>query len=144
MMSIEDRIKSIAERDKFKNYSFVCDDMKGIDRALSLSDLPAITEVLTEEGSFSFSKGLCKDKEKLIFAFIDKVDMDADGEDNKAVTSKMKALAVSFISEIMKDSFFEVINCEDIKYYPMYKEMADNLTGISVYLEIKERVGTCV
>ena len=70
--------------------------------------------------------------------------MDADGEDNKAVTSKMKSLAVSFISEIMKDSFFEVINCEDIKYYTMYEEMADNLTGISVYIEIKERVGTCV
>ena len=34
-MSIEDRIKSIAERGKFKNYSFVCDDMKGIDRALA-------------------------------------------------------------------------------------------------------------
>ena len=100
-MSIEEVLRDVA-RKKYPSYGFVLEDWNGIDRAVDKVDLPAIVVFLVESGTLTFKNGRCKDAEDIVFAFIDKVSRDADGDDNTTTCTELKKVAKSYIADIQK------------------------------------------
>lgn len=141
-MSIEEKIKEVAH-EHFPNYGFVLEDWNGIDRAVDKVDLPAIVVFLVESGTLSFKNGRCRDAEDVIFAFIDKVPRDADGDDNTTACLRLKYVAKSFIGRLQQTGYFEPIS-EDVQYNTLYEVLASNVTGLMFRVRLKEAAGVCL
>ena len=141
-MGIESKIKEIV-KSKFPEYGFVLDDWNGIDRAVDKVYLPAIVVFLVESGSLTFKNGRCRDAEDIIFALIDKVPNDADGEENTGVCQPLKQDAKTLIMGIQGSGYFEPIS-EEVEYSPVYEVLASNVTGIIFNLRLKEAIGSCI
>ena len=78
-----------------------------------------------------------------MFAFIDKVPRDADGDDNTTTCTELKKVAKSYIADIQKTGYFEPIN-ENIEYTNLYEILASNCTGLLFRLRLQEASGECV
>lgn len=139
---VEERLGDIA-REKFPDMSWVFDDWKSIDRKLSKVALPTIVCVMPVSGTLTFKNGRVKDKPNCYMVFLDKVQRDADGDDNEEVYTRMKDVAISFIKELNNSGHFEQIDGE-IPYDVISEGMSDVLTGIGMPLSIKELVGVCI
>lgn len=142
MNSVESKLKEIAG-DKFAGMSWVFDDWKAIDRKLSKVDLPAIICVMPVSGVLTFNRGRVKDKPNCYLVFMDKVPRDADGDENEEVYSRMKDMAVKFVSEVNKSGYFENIE-GDVPYDVISESMSDILSGVGVALSLVESQYKCV
>lgn len=140
--SVEGKLKDIAN-EKFPEMSWVFDDWKSIDRKLSKLPLPAIVCVMPVSGTLTFKNGRVKDKPNCYLVFLDKVQKDADGDDNEEVYTRMKDEAVRFVKELNKSGQFEQIDGE-IPYDVISEGMSDVLTGVGIPLSIKELMGVCI
>lgn len=140
-MSIEDKIKEIAQN-QFKGFNYVFGDWYEIAEILDRTPLPAIGAVLPSGGSLDFSNGMVKDSENLMIAFVDKVERDANGEENKEVYTRMKVIASQFINAMNKSNFFEPI--EGIKYDTVLERATSYFTGVIVGFSVKQRIGICL
>ena len=98
-MSIESKIREIAES-KFGNFSYVFEDWNGAATVIDDVALPAIVCILPTGGYLDLSHGLVKDKENLMLAFVDKVERDANGDDNERLYTEMKRVAARFLKAI--------------------------------------------
>lgn len=141
-MSIEDKIKEVATKG-WPKYGFVQEDWAGVDRAVDKTDLPAIICFLVESGSLDFKNGYVKDSENVILAFIDKVPMDADGDDNKTTYEAMKETMKKFIGALMKTQYFEPITAP-VEYNSLYEVLASNVSGVWCSITLKERTPHCL
>lgn len=140
-MSIEDKIKEIAQNE-FQQCSYVFDDWYGATEAVDRVEFPVIMSILPNGGRLDFSKGFLKDSENLMIAFIDKVERDANGEDNKEVYTRMKETASKFIEAMNKSNFFEPI--EGVKYNTILERATSYFTGVVIEFSVKQRVGICL
>ena len=141
-MSIEEVLRDVAQK-KYPSYGFVLEDWNGIDRAVDKVDLPAIVVFLVESGTLTFKNGRCKDEEDIVFAFIDKVPRDADGDENTTTCTELKKVAKSYIGDLQKTGYFEPIN-QNVEYTNLYEILASNCTGLMFRLRLQEAAGECV
>lgn len=141
-MSIEEKIKEIVD-EKFPGISYVFENWKGAEDVVARVELPAIISLLPTGGSFDFSKGRVKMSEEKLFAFIDKVEMDANGEDNERVYSRMREVACRFVAELNASGYFEPIG-DNQHYTTLFESMTTNVTGVVLPLDVKELAGNCL
>lgn len=141
-MSIESKIRKIAE-EKFANFSYVFEDWNGAAEQIDRVSLPAIVCILPVGGYLNFSRGMVKDREDCVLAFVDKVSRDANGEDNEKVYSSMKEKAAGFISALNESHYFEPVD-GNVKYTTILESASAYLTGVFVELTLKELQGACV
>ncbi|MDD7272819.1 MAG: hypothetical protein PUG96_02480 [Prevotellaceae bacterium] len=141
-MSIESKIRKIAE-EKFANFSYVFEDWNGAAEQIDRVSLPAIVCILPVGGYLNFSRGMVKDSEDLLIAFVDKVTRDANGDDNEEVYTRMKQAAAQFINEMNNSGYFDPIDGR-IKYQTILESASAYFTGVSIELNVKERGGVCL
>ena len=141
-MSIESKIREIAQ-DKFSSFSYVFEDWNGAAEQIDRVSLPAIVCVLPVGGYLKFSRGMVKDCEDCMLAFVDKVSRDANGEDNERVYSSMKETAASFIKALNESHYFEPID-GNVRYSTILESASAYFTGVSVELSLKELQGACI
>ena len=141
-MSIEDKIREIA-KEKFEGFSYVFEDWNGAAEVVDRVDLPAIICILPIGGYLDMARGKVKDSEDIILAFVDKVQRDANGNDNEQVYTKMKSVAARFLSEMNASRFFEPIGGK-VRYTTILEQASAYITGVSVELTVKELQGGCV
>ena len=141
-MSIEDKIREIAERE-FKGYSYVFEDWNGAAEVVDRVSLPAIICLLPSSGYFDIARGKVKDSEDMSIAFVDKVVRDANGDDNEEVYTRMKRTAGKFIDAMNKSRYFEPIEGK-IRYQTILESASAYFTGVFVELNVKESTGVCL
>ncbi len=141
-MSIENNIREIAAKE-FQDYSYVFEDWNGASEVLDRVDLPAIICILPVGGNLTFKRGMVKDSEDVLLAFVDKVVRDADGSDNEEVYSKMKSVAASFVSAMNSSGVFEPVD-GDVRYSTILEAGSSYFTGVFLELTVKELKGGCV
>lgn len=141
-MSIESKIREIAES-KFGNFSYVFEDWNGAATVIDDVALPAIVCILPTGGYLDLSHGLVKDKENLMLAFVDKVERDANGDDNERVYTEMKRVAARFLKAINDSRYFDPID-GDVRYTTIYESASAYFTGVFVELTLKELQGRCL
>lgn len=141
-MSIESKIREIA-KENFASLSYVFEDWNGAAEQIDRVSLPAIVCILPVGGYLNFSRGLVKDREDCILAFVDKVSRDANGEDNEQVYSLMKEKAAEFITALNESHYFEPID-GNVKYTTILESASAYFTGVFVELTLKELQGACL
>lgn len=140
-MSIEDKLREIADA-FFPRYSYVFEDWNGASEVLDRVSLPAIICILPVGGSIALKNGRTKDSENILLAFVDKVERDADGNDNEKVYTKMKDVAVKFICAMNESNYFEPIS--RFKYTTILEQGSVYYSGVFVELEAEEKQGRCL
>lgn len=141
-MSIESKIREIA-KEKFPSFSYVFEDWNGAAEQIDRVSLPAIVCILPVGGYLNFSRGMVKDREDCMLAFVDKVSRDANGEDNEQVYSSMKEKASGFITALNESHYFEPID-GNVKYTTILESASAYFTGVFVELTLKELQGACL
>lgn len=141
-MGIEGKIREIAES-QFPSYSYVFEDWNGAAEQIDRVTLPAIVCILPIGGHLQFGRGMVKDSEDCIIAFVDKLPRDADGYDNERVYSAMKSCAAKFITAMNDSHYFEPID-GNVKYATILESASAYYTGVFVELTLKELKGVCV
>lgn len=132
---VEGKIRSIAEKMKCINYMF--DNWQTANVKLDSSKLPAILNVLPVSGKFDIGRQQMKDYPNLLIAFMDKVDLDFDGEDADNTVERCKAFAQEFILLVNKSGLFEPIS-GGVPYSVFYDRLDVNVAGITLELTLKE------
>lgn len=141
-MGIEDKIRQIAE-DEFPEYSYIFEDWNAAAEVADRVLLPAIICILPVGGHLNMAHGMLRDSEDLALAFVDKVARDANGDDNEAVYTRMKAAAARFLYELDTCRHFEPLP-EKVRYTTIYESASAYYTGVFVELTLEERRGTCL
>lgn len=140
--SVESKVKEVAEKG-WPQWGFVLEDWAGVDRAIDHAVLPCVVCFLVESGVLEFKNGICKDAENVVLAFIDRVEKDADGNDNLTVYSGMKENAKRFVAALGRCGYFDPIE-QQVTYNTLYESLAANVSGVWISLTLKERVGVCL
>lgn len=141
MMSIEEKIKEIANSPQFAAYGYVFENWYDASSAVSRVALPAIITILPVNGTIQFHNGRTYDSENIAIAFVDKVPRDANGEDNAATYNQMKAVGIEFIKALNASGYFMPLS-ENQPYQVICEQLSDIVTGVFFTLQLQE-VGRC-
>ena len=136
--TIEDKIKSVASKMKCVKYIF--ENWQTANVKLDSTELPVMLNVLPVSGIMKFSRQQIKDFPNCLFAFMDKVDLDFDGEEADSVVERCKAYAQEFLMRINESGLFESVNGE-IPYSIFYDRLDVNVAGITIEVQLKEVKG---
>lgn len=141
-MSVVNKLEKIA-KESFSNFTWVFDDWKSADRALTRVDVPAIVCIMPTGGTLTFRRGRVWDAPNCYLAFLDKVTRDANGTENEEVFEWMKGAAIRFVSEMNKSGLFEPID-GNINYDTIVEGTSNILTGVGLSLTIQETEAVCL
>lgn len=133
--SVESKIRSVAEKMTCIRYMF--DNWAMANVKLDSNSLPAMLNVLPVSGKLNVGKLQMKDYPNLLIAFMDKVDLDFNGDDADNVIERCKAYAQEFILMINQSKLFQQID-GDIPYSVFYDKLDVNVAGITLELTLKE------
>lgn len=142
MRSIESIIKKVAT-EKFSNYSYVFDDWTSADARLERLNYPAILCVLPVGGQTEVKNGKVYDTESIAIAFLDIAPRDADGEENQAIYTRMKAHGARFIHELVKTREFDGLDGKQ-PYQTIIEKLSTIVTGVMYSLTITQNIGGCI
>ena len=138
-MTIDEGIKKIAE-EHFPRYSYIFDDWYDIDQAVDRTPLPCIAHVLPIGGVMTPRNGRLYDRESVTVAFLDKVNRDASGNDQRVVFERMKATAIEFVRIMNESGYFE--NVGTWSYNVIYNQLSSIVTGVMLTLDVEGK-GLC-
>jgi hypothetical protein len=141
MITVEEKIRSIAEQIKGVNYIF--DSWQNANIRLDEEQFPVIVNVLPASGTLKLGKQQLKDFQNCMIAFLDKTDFDFDSLENNAIVERCKNIAKEFILRVNESDLFEDIE-EEIFYSVIYDKLDANVTGIMIELELRETKGLVV
>lgn len=136
--SIEDKIRLVASEMKCVQYIF--ENWQTANVKLDSMALPAMLNVLPASGVMKFGQQQIKDYPNCLFAFMDKVDLDFDGEEANVVVERCKAYAQEFIMRVNKSGLFEPVYGE-IPYSIFYDRLDVNVAGVTIEVQLKETKG---
>jgi hypothetical protein len=139
--SIEDKIRFVASKMKCVQYIF--ENWQTANVKLDSTALPAMLNVLPASGVMKFGQQQIKDYPNCLFAFMDKVDFDFEGEESDSVVERCKAYAQEFIMRINKSGLFEPVYGE-IPYSIFYDKLDVNVAGITIEVQLKEVKGLVI
>lgn len=138
-MTVQDKLKQVAES---LGVSFVFEDWTLANVEIDGTPLPAIVYVLPASGELNFKNGNIRDNQNGMLAFLDKVELNGNGQDNDCVVDRMKSLAVRFISKLNQTGYFESLGGV-LKYQVAYNKLNAVTSGIVFEITLKEKTGIC-
>lgn len=138
-MMVQDKLKQIAES---LGVSFVFDDWTTANIEIDSQPLPVVVYVLPASGELDFKNGNIRDNQNGMLAFLDKVTLDSNGQDNDCVVDRMKSLAMNFIVKLNQTRYFESLGGV-IKYKVVYNKLNAVTSGIVFDVTLKEMTGIC-
>lgn len=138
--SIESKLEAIA-KEKFPSWSWVLDDWKSADRALSGLSVPAILCLLPSGGKVVAKNGRATVMKSCNLAFLTRVKRDADGVDNVEAYNEMLAEALRFYGEVYKSG---LIASNEFEFQTIYEGTANILTGVLMSVEITDNSRICL
>lgn len=140
---VQDKIKQIVGTIEGLDYMFndwtranVEFDFDKVKFPVCLNVLPVSGQLITHNGNF-------RDYPNCLIAFLDMSDLDFDGEENEGTVERMKGYAKKFILAVNKSGQFLPIS-ETISYSVVYDMLDQNLTGVTIQVQLKELIGDCV
>lgn len=138
-MTVQDKLKQIAES---LGVSFVFEDWTMANVEIDNQPLPAVVYVLPASGELNFKNGNIRDHQNGMLAFLDKVALDSNGQDNECVVDRMKSLAMTFIVKLNQTGYFEPLGGV-MKYQVAYNKLNAVTSGIVFEVTLKEITGIC-
>ena len=142
-MSVESKIKSVADTFQGEGVSYYFGDWARTNIALDSNILPAIVYVMPASGEIDLSAGNIRDKENALIAFLDKTTFDFEASENNIIVENMKALAMRFFVACNNSGLFDPIGGK-LPYRVVYDMLDVNVTGITFEVPIKEVTGKCI
>jgi hypothetical protein len=140
-MRIDKKIKSIVEQIEGLNFEF--NDWTRANITLDTKNLPACLYLLPISGNLKIKNGFAKDQPNALIAFLDKAELDFNGDTNEPTVERMKNFAIQFIKVAKSSEFFEPLP-DFVPYSVVYDKLDVNVTGIVLQLQLKESEGKCI
>lgn len=137
---VEQYIKEIAQSIGI-NYMF--NDWTRANVELDFKDLPVCVYVLPVSGQLNLHNGKFRDYPNCLIAFLDLAELDFEGEENEITVERMKQFAKKFIIAVNESGKFSPV-LETVSYSVVYDMLDQNLTGVTIQLQLKELIGDCV
>jgi hypothetical protein len=137
--SVERKINKVIQK-MDRGLTYIFDNWATANIRIDKLPLPAVINVLPVSGSFNVTARKMKDYPNCMLAFIDKTDLDFDGEENDVVLERCKNLAMEFILTANESELFDPIE-GDVPYSVIYDKMDVNVTGIVIEIQLKEKQG---
>lgn len=138
-MTVQDKLKQVAES---LGVSFVFEDWTQANVEIDNKPLPAVVYVLPASGELDFKNGNIRDNQNGMLAFLDKVELNGNGQDNDSVVDRMKSLAMRFIVKLNETGYFEPLGGV-MKYQVAYNKLNAVTSGIVFEVTLKEITGIC-
>lgn len=138
---VQSKIKEIAEK-SLPEFAYMFDDWSRWNIQQDIETLPVFVHLLPVSGQFNIKNGIIRDYPNCMLAFLDKAELDFDGEDNEITVERMKKAAYKFINDVNKSGIFEPVS--DFTYRVVYDSGDVNTTGIIIDVQLKEIQGVCV
>ena len=135
--SVEVKVRQIADKMQFVQYLFETWHTANV--KIDSSMLPLMLNVLPVTGTMEVSTQI-KDYPNCMFAFMDKIELDSDGNESNDVVERCKAYAKEFIMRVNASGLFEPINGE-VPYSVFYDRLDVNVAGVTIEVRLKEIKG---
>ena len=156
MKTVERKIKSIVKA-HFPDIAYAYNDWSRVNYDIAYKDmyakLPIIVYELETNGTLNYKNGHFRDNPNVYISFVDKADLDFDGEQTGTFSKKtfsktfdlpavqrMKNLMYRFITAVNQSGLFEHLP-ESIPYSVVYGKTDTNLTGVTINVTLKEKIG---
>lgn len=136
---VEEKIREVVERMGKLNYIY--EDLQGANLKLDNADLPAFVNVMPLTGSIRITPTMVKMFPKCSFWFVDKIDMDNDGDSIQAVVDRCMDCAYEFLLTMNESKMFEPVENFDVDFQVITSDMDANVSGVVIELQVKERDG---
>jgi hypothetical protein len=140
-MRVDEKIKNIVLQIEGLSYEY--NDWTRANVTLDLKTLPVCVYVLPASGQLYNHNGNLRDYPNAMMAFLDKAELDYEGEENEPTVERMKKAAKTFIQRVNSSGMFAPIP-ETINYRVVYDMLDVNLTGVILELQLKELRGDCI
>lgn len=138
-MRVEEKIRKVVEF--MGNLTYVFENLQGANLKLDSAELPAFVNVIPLTGSINITATQVRNYPRCSFWFVDKVNLDADGEDIKDVVDRCMDYAYEFILTLNESKFFEPIEKTEVDYQVVTSDMDSNVAGVVIELQLKEKRG---
>lgn len=140
---VQEKIKEIVESINGLDYLYNDWTRANIELDFDKVNLPVCINVLPVSGQLFNKNGNFRDQPNCLIAFLDMAELDFDGEENEGTVERMKTFAKQFILAVNRSGKFAPIP-ETIPYSVVYDMLDQNLTGITIQIQLKELIGDCV
>lgn len=140
---VQEKIKTIVESIDGIDYMFNDWTRANVEFDFDKVEFPVCLNVLPVSGQLYNHNGNFRDYPNCLIAFLDKADLDFDGEENEGTVERMKEYAKKFIIAVNSSRLFSPI-IETVSYSVVYDMLDQNLTGITIQIQLKELIGDCV
>ncbi len=137
----ERHVKSLI-RKEFPKYGYVFGSWYEADRIVSKTRrLPLVCCLLPTGGEIDIVRGRTFYTEEIAVAFIDKVERDADGDENCDAYERMREAAERFIRVLNASDYFQPVS--NVSYSVIYERLSTIVTGVMVTMRLTNREGIC-
>jgi len=140
---VQEKIKEIVSSISGLDYMFNDWTRANVEFDFDKVTFPVCLNILPVSGQLFNHNGNFRDYPNCLIAFLDIADLDFDGEENEGTVERMKEYARKFILAVNSSGKFTPIS-EIIPYSVVYDMLDQNLTGITIQVQLKELKGVCV
>lgn len=140
---VQEKIKQIVQSIDGLHYMYNDWSRANVDLDLSSAEFPVCISILPASGTLLNKNGNLRDCPNCLIAFLDLAELDFESEENEGTVERMKTLAKKFILAVNRSGMFEPIS-DRIDYSVVYDTLDQNLTGVTIEIQLKELVGDCV
>lgn len=138
-MTVEEKIRLVAERMDKLTYMFC--DLTEANFRLDYECLPAMVNVIPLSGSIRVTPTQIKHYPNCSFWFVDRVDIDADGDTIGKVVDRCMRYAYEFILWLNASKLFEPIENTDVSITTITSDLDVNVSGVVMEVQLRERQG---
>ena len=129
----------VAER--MGKLTYVFEDLTGANVRLDNEQLPAMVNVLPVSGTIRVTATQIRHYPNCALWFVDKVKLDADGDDIQKVVERCMDYAYEFILWLNWSKMFEPIENTEVKMTVITSDFDSNVAGVMIELQLKEKNG---
>lgn len=140
---VQQKIKKIVQSIDGLDYMYNDWSRANVENDFAKVTFPICLDVLPVSGQLLNHNGNFRDYPNCLIAFLDLADLDFDGEENNSTVERMKAYAKKFIQAVNHSGEFAPIS-DTIPYSVVYDTLDQNLTGVTIQIQLKELKGDCV
>lgn len=140
-MRIDEKLETIVS--KIEGLSFEYNDFARFNERTTLIKMPVCFVEIPLSGLFRTKHGIYRDKVIVTVSFLSLAELDFEGKKNEIVVEQMKMFAKQFINQLNKSNLFKPLP-DNVPYYIYYNKLNDNLTGVSLNLELEDLKGVCL
>lgn len=138
-MTVEEKIRLVAERMDKLNYMYC--DWSEVNRRLDYETLPALVNLIPVSGRIHVTPTQLRYYANCSFAFLDKVDLFADGDTICKVVERCLQYAYEFVLWLNASKLFEPLEKTDIDIMTITQDTDANVSGVVLQVQLRERQG---